>query len=114
MKKIIALLAALLVLTLPAMAHDEIGVVGTVLSFEAPQLRIATRRGNLIANLTVGSLTKVLRDKERVGEQELKPGQFVVAVGYGDGYAELEAVSIEIVPTLDGVPEPPPPPPPTH
>jgi hypothetical protein len=113
MKRIAAALSVML-LTAPAMAHDEIGVVGTVLSFEAPQLRVTTRRGNVIANLTVGSLTKVLRDKARVGEQELKPGQFVVAVGYGDGYDELEAVSIEIVPTLDGVPDPPPPPPPTH
>ena len=86
-------------LTLPAFAHDEMRVVGTVVSHSDTALVMKTKTGDLIT-LKMDKQTVVTRDKQKVGLAELKEGATVVVDGYGDDSVDLLALEVRLVPAI--------------
>ena len=90
----IAIVAALLGAA-PAFAHGEIPVVGVVKSISATTIEISMKDGETV-KLAMDVNTRVMKDGERLGIGDLKIGQSVSAVGFGDSLEDLIALDVTI------------------
>jgi hypothetical protein len=97
MRKFLAPLAAFAALALaaPALAHDEIPIAGQVTAVSAKSVQIKTKDGKVVA-LEVDSNTRVTKDGQRLAPKDLKVGQTVKALGFGDSVEDLVAIDVTI------------------
>lgn len=95
----IATLTLLVLGVMALMAHDDIRVVGVVTKVQAAKLAVKTKEGRNVS-IKMNKQTSITRDKKKIGAPELKPGQSVVVDAYGDGYEDLLALEVRIVPAI--------------
>ena len=99
MRKILAPLAVLATLLgpLPAAAHDEMTVAGQVTGVTAKTIQIRMKDGQLVS-LDVDSNTRVVMAGKRLALKDVKVGQSVKALGFGDKLTDLVAIDVTINP----------------
>jgi hypothetical protein len=104
MRKILAPFAAVATLlsAVPAAAHDEKPVSGLVTAVTAKSINIKTKDGQVVT-LEVDSNTRVMKDGKRLTPKDVKVGQSVRALGFGDSMKDLVAIDVTItVPAKGG------------
>lgn len=90
--------AALIVGLVPALAHDDYRIIGTITRVTATALNVKqTKDGKTIA-MTMDSATLVTRDKKKVERTELKTGLNVVVDARGDSLEDLAVLEVRLVP----------------
>ncbi|MES2895947.1 MAG: hypothetical protein V4759_07950 [Pseudomonadota bacterium] len=89
--------AAALLVALPAAAHDEMSVAGQVTAVTAKSVQVRTKDGQLIT-LGVDSNTRVAMAGKRLTLKDMKVGQAVKALGFGDSMTDLVAIDVVINP----------------
>lgn len=97
MSKFLAPLAAVaaLLVAAPAAAHDEVPVAGQVMAVSAKSVQIKMKDGKTVT-LEVDSNTRVMKDGQRLAPKDLKVGQTVKALGFGDSVEDLVAIDVTI------------------
>lgn len=91
-------LAAITVGFVPARAHDDYRIIGTITRVTATALDVKqTKDGKTIA-MTMDSATQVTRDKKKVERAELKTGLNVVVDAQGDSLEDLAVLEVRLVP----------------
>lgn len=97
MRKLLAPLAAVatLFVAAPAAAHDEITVAGQVTAVTATSVQLKTKDGQVVT-LEVDGNTRVMRDGKRLSPKDVKVGQSVKALGFGDSLKDLVAIDVTI------------------
>jgi len=91
-------LAALTVGLMPALAHDDYRIIGTITRVTATALDVKqTKDGNTIV-MKMDSATLVTRDKKNVERTELNAGLSVVVDARGDSLKDLVVLEIRLVP----------------
>ncbi|NQE61423.1 DUF5666 domain-containing protein [Caulobacter sp. RHG1] len=103
MRKFLAplVLATTLLSALPAAAHDELPIDGQVTAVTATAIKVKTKDGQ-VATLDVDNNTRVEQGGKRVGLKDLKVGQTVKALGYGDSMTDLVAIDVTILAPAKG------------
>ena len=98
MRKFFAPLVAVATLlgAVPAAAHDEMPVSGQVTAVSAKSLQIKTKDGKTVS-LEVDGNTRVMKDGQRLAPKDLKVGQSVKALGFGDKIDDLVAIDVTIL-----------------
>ena len=91
------ILGAALMLTVPAFAHEEMRVIGTIAAQKGKVIEVKTKDGKT-AHITLDDQTGITRDKAAIPASELKTGVYVVIDGLGDDISDLSAIQIRIVP----------------
>jgi hypothetical protein len=95
---ILVTLAVLTVGLVPALAHDDYRIIGTIAKVTATALDVKqTKDGKTIA-MTLDSATLVTRDKKKVERAELETGLNVVVDARGDSLEDLVVVEVRLVP----------------
>ena len=79
----------------PAVAHDEMSVSGQVTAVTAKTLQIRMKDGKVVT-LEVDGNTRVKMAGKALGLRDLKVGQSVKALGFGDSLADLTAIDVNI------------------
>ena len=98
MRPILALFAAAaLLFAAPALAHDEVPVAGQVTAVSAKSVSIKTRDGRVVT-LEVDGNTRVMAGSQRGALKDVKVGQAVKALGFGDSVNDLVAIDLTITP----------------
>lgn len=96
MRKFLAPLAATILLAAaPAVAHDEMPVAGQVTAVSAKTIRVKTKDGKTVT-LEVDGNTRVMKDGKRLTAKDVKVGQSVKALGFGDNINDLVAIDVTI------------------
>lgn len=97
MRKFLAPLAAIatLLAAAPASAHDEMPVSGQVTAVTAKAIQVKTKDGKVVT-LEVDGNTRVMKDGKRLQPKDLKVGQSVKALGFGDNHNDLVAIDVTI------------------
>lgn len=97
MRKFLAplVVAAALLGAPPAMAHSDIPVAGKVTAVTAKSIDILTHEGQIVT-LDVDSNTRVMMGGKRLTLKDVKVGQTVDALGYGDSMTDLVAIDVTI------------------
>jgi hypothetical protein len=103
MRKLLLSLAAVSVLFSgsPAAAHDEIEVAGQVTAVTAKAVQLRTKDGKAVT-LEVDGNTRVKMAGKPLSLKDLKVGQSVKALGFGDSLADLVAIDVNIEPPAAG------------
>jgi hypothetical protein len=103
MRKLLLSLAAVSALFAgaPAAAHDEIEVAGQVTAVTAKTVQLRTKDGKAVT-LEVDSNTRVKMAGKPLGLKDLKVGQAVKALGFGDSLTDLVAIDVNIEPPAAG------------
>lgn len=99
MRKILAFLAvaAACICASPAAAHDEKSVVGQVTAVTGKMIQVRTKDGQAVT-LDIDGNTRVMSAGKRLSLKDLKAGQSVKALGFGDSMTDLVAIDIVINP----------------
>ena len=97
--QIIAVVAMLALGSVPASAHDEFRIIGTVARYENSTLQVKNREGKTLS-VRLDKQTVITRDKKKVTPTELKTGLSVVVDAYGDTEEDSLALEIRIVPPI--------------
>jgi hypothetical protein len=99
MRKIIATVAAAATLigALPAAAHDEMSVAGQVAVVTAKTIQVRTKDGQTVT-LDINGNTRVMMAGKRLTLKDMKVGQSVKALGFGDKLTDLVAIDVTIDP----------------
>jgi hypothetical protein len=84
---------------MPSAAHEDIRVIGKVTKVAAAKLDVKMKDGRNVS-IKMDKQTSVTRDKKKIAASELKAGQSVVVDAYGDGYEDLLALEVRIVPSI--------------
>jgi hypothetical protein len=93
---VLASLAATLFAAAPALAHDEMVVMGVVKAVNETTLEITLKDGKT-GKLTVDRNTRVDREGKRLALGDIKVGQSLKILGYGDSAADLVAIDLTIL-----------------
>lgn len=103
MRRLLISLAAASVLFAgaPAAAHDEMVVAGQVTAVTAKTVQLRTKDGKAVT-LEIDSNTRVKMAGKLLSLKELKVGQSVKALGFGDSLADLVAIDVTIEPPAAG------------
>lgn len=94
---ILPLFAVALLAAGPAAAHDEMEVAGQVTVVTAKSIQLKTKAGKLVT-LEVDGNTRVVLAGKRVTAKDVKVGQSVKALGFGDSLDDLVAIDVTINP----------------
>ena len=89
--------AALLALAAPALAHDEMTVSGQVTAVTSKTVQVRTKEGKVLT-LGMDANTRVVVAGKRVSSRDLKVGQAIKALGFGDSLEDLVAIDVTINP----------------
>lgn len=105
MRKLLLPLAAvsLLLCAAPAAAHDEMSVSGQVTAVTAKTLQVRMKDGKVVS-LEVDGNTRVKMAGKTLSLKDLKVGQSVKALGFGDSLANLTAIDVNIETAAAGKP----------
>lgn len=87
----------------PAVAHDEISVAGQVTAVTAKTLQVRMKDGKVV-KLEVDGNTRVKMAGKPLSLKDLKVGQSIKALGFGDSLADLVAIDVIIDPAAPGKP----------
>ncbi len=88
---------------LPAVAHEEFHLVGTIAQREPATIQILTVDNRRIT-VRVDVVSRIWRDKVRVDDTELKTGANVAVRALGDSEEDLIALEINLMPATGGQP----------
>lgn len=91
-------LAAITVGFVPALAHDDYRIIGTITRVTATALDVKQTKDGKTVAMTMDSATLVTRDKKKVERAELKIGLNVVVDARGDRLEELAVLEVRLVP----------------
>lgn len=91
-------LAAVLLMTAPAMGHDDYRVIGTIVKRTAKKIDVKQSKDDKVLSIAFDDTTTFTRDKKAVSADELKTGVSVVVDARGDSEADLLALDVRIVP----------------
>jgi hypothetical protein len=95
---ILVTFAVLTVGLVPARAHDDYRIIGTITRVTATALDVKqTKDGKTIA-MKMDSATLVTRDKKKVERTELRAGLHVVVDARGDTLEDLAVLEVRLVP----------------
>jgi len=99
MRKLLLPLAAVsaLLAAAPAMAHDEMSVAGQVTAVSAKAIQLRMQDGKVVT-LQMDSNTRVKMAGKPLSPKDLKIGQSVKALGFGDSMTDLVAIDVVISP----------------
>ncbi|WP_145998455.1 hypothetical protein [Caulobacter flavus] len=99
MRKFLASLIAVsaVLWAMPAAAHEEFPVSGKVLAITAKTIQIKAKEGDTVT-LDLDNNTRVVQGGKRVTIKEVKVGQSVDVLGFGDSFSDLTAIDITILP----------------
>jgi len=97
-----AIVAALLG-ALPAAAHDEMTVAGQVAGVTAKTIQVRMKDAKVVT-LKTDSNTRVKMAGKSLSLKDLKVGQSVKALGFGDRLTDLVAIDVTIEPGAAGKP----------
>lgn len=105
MRKLLLPFAAVsaLLSTAPAAAHDEMVVAGQVTAVSAKTVAVRTKDGKVVT-LEIDSNTRVKMAGKALATRDLKVGQTVRALGFGDIMTDLVAIDLNIEPAASGKP----------
>ncbi len=105
MRQLLLSLAALLVLlaAAPATAHDEMSVTGQVTALTAKTVQLRMKDGKVVT-MEIDSNTRVKMAGKTLSRQDLRVGQSVKALGFGDSMADLVAIDVNIQPAVSRKP----------
>ena len=92
-------LAVLTVCAVPAMAHDDYRIIGTITNVTVNTLSVKQTKDGKTISMATDEETLVTRDKKKVSLKELKRGLSVVVDANGDTLEDLVALEIRIVPS---------------
>lgn len=97
MRKFLVPLAAIatLLAAAPALAHDEMPIAGQVTAVTAKTIQVRTKDGRTVT-LEVDGNTRVMQDGKRLTPKDVKVGQSVKALGFGDNINDLVAIDVTI------------------
>lgn len=98
MMTMLAAVALVAASAMPAMAHDEYRIIGTIVKVTAKTLDVKQTKDGRVIGMDIIDTTIVTRDAKKVAATELKPGLSVVVDARGDSIDELEVAEIKIVP----------------
>ncbi len=103
MQKFLAPLAVAMALlgVHPAAAHDEMTVAGQVTVVTAKTIQVRMKDGQLVT-LDVDGNTRVVMAGKRLTLKNVKVGQSVKALGFGDKLTDLVAIDVTIDPPRPG------------
>lgn len=103
MRKLLLPLASLSVLlaAAPAAAHDEMVVAGQVTMVSAKSVQLRMKDGKVVT-LEVDGNTRVKQTGKALALKDLKVGQSVKALGFGDSLTDLVAIDVTIDPPAAG------------
>lgn len=91
-------LASLTVGLVPALAHDDYRIIGTVTKVTATALDVKQTKDGKTIVMKVDSATVVTRDKKKVERTELRAGLSVVVDARGDSLEDLVVLEVRLVP----------------
>ena len=94
------ILSLLIVGALPAAAHEDYRVIGTIAKVTATTLDVKQTKDDKTISMAMNEETIVTRDETTVGASELKTGLSVVVDAHGDSLEELLVLDVRIVPAL--------------
>jgi hypothetical protein len=92
-----SILAAAVLWAVPAAAHDEYRIIGTVIKVTAKTLEVKQSKDGKIVPMRADDSMLVTRDKKKVATEELKAGASVVVDALGDDMTDLVVVEVRIV-----------------
>lgn len=87
-------------------AHDEYRIIGTVAKITATQIDVKQTKDGKIVEIDVDQQTKVTRDKQPVGFNQIRVGGSVVVEALGDSILDLQAFEIRLVPAIPSTKQP--------
>ena len=87
-----------LVLVVPAFAHEDFRIIGTILKVTPKLIDVKQTKDGKTISMATDMATPVTRDDAKVSRSELKVGTNVVVDATGDSLEELFVVQVRIVP----------------
>lgn len=96
---IAGVLAVLTVGAVPAVAHDDYRIIGTITNLTVNTLEVKQTKDGKTISMATDEATLVTRDKKKVSRTELKTGASVVVDANGDSLEDLVALEVRIVPS---------------
>lgn len=91
-------LAALIVGVVPAAAHNDYRVIGTITKVTAKTLEVKQTKDGRTISMDIDEATTISRGKQKVSAKELKTGLRVVVDASGDSLDDLFVMEVRIVP----------------
>ena len=82
----------------PALAHDQYRIIGTIAKVSAKSLDVKQSKDGKIIGMDFTETSVVTRDGKKVAIAQLKAGLSVVVDALGDSIDDLEVVAVKIVP----------------
>ena len=92
------LLAALIAIAAPAIAHDDFRIIGKITKVTAKRLDVKQTKDGRTISMAMDHASLVTRDKKPVSVSELKAGLNVVVEAIGDSLKDLQVMEVKIVP----------------
>jgi hypothetical protein len=97
-RRVVLLLFAAVLTAMPAMAHEEFRIIGTIARITATALEVKQTKDGKVIAMKRDDAMLVTRDKKKVSPSELKTGANVVVDALGDDLTDLVVVEVRIVP----------------
>jgi hypothetical protein len=97
-RRLMLTLLLLVVAAIPALAHDDYRIIGTIVKVDANRIDVKQTRDRKVVSMLMETSTLVTRDKKKVARTELKVGANVVVDARGDDIDDLSVVEIKLVP----------------
>ena len=94
-----ATVLTVLVWAMPAAAHDEFRIIGTLAKHADSRIEVKKQDGKTVS-IRLDKQTAISRDKQKVAASELRAGQSIVVDAYGDFEDDSLAIEIRIVPPI--------------
>jgi hypothetical protein len=96
---VVSVLAVLVAMAVPAAAHNEYRIIGTIEKVTATQLSVRQTKDNKIIAMKIDKTAVVMRGKKKVGQSALQPALSVVVIACGDSIDKLEVLEVKILPS---------------
>ena len=97
-RRLMLTLLAFVAAAIPALAHDDYRIIGTIVKVDANRIDVKQTRDKKVVSMLMETSTLVTRDKKKVARTELKVGANVVVDARGDDVDDLSVVEIKLVP----------------
>nr|WP_295107551.1 hypothetical protein [uncultured Caulobacter sp.] len=97
MRKFLAslIVASAVLSAMPAAAHQDVPLAGKITAVTAKTIDVVTSEGEIVT-LDVDNNTRVAMDGKRLTPKDIKIGQTVNVLGYGDSMTDLTAIDVTI------------------
>ena len=99
MRKFLAslIVASAVLSAMPAAAHQDVPLAGKITAVTAKTIDVVTSEGEIVT-LDVDNNTRVAMDGKRLTPKDIKIGQTVNVLGYGDSMTDLTAIDVTLTP----------------